>query len=207
MLDLRDDYYATGGDSAGAADVGGSQATGSAGEPNGSGGTSGAGTTIGGAPTADAGADFGGAADAPRCAEHPLTAVSSWVPSASSEHTMEPPAGLTDKSPKRWSSGKPQSGDEWVQIDFGAQVSIRNVNLQQGTVNSNDYPRQYSVRVSDKSEDLSGPACVTGVGKSGVSTSIDLPSVFTGRYLLIRQLGASLSWWSAEEVEVSCFDD
>jgi hypothetical protein len=31
-----------------------------------------------------------------------------------------------------------------------------------------------------------------------------LPSLASGRYLLIKQLGTSLSWWSVQEVEISC---
>jgi hypothetical protein len=39
-----------------------------------------------------------------------------------------------------------------------------------------------------------------------VTTTIVLPGTFAGRYLLVKQLGSSLSWWSVEEIEVSCFD-
>jgi len=205
VLGLRDDYYAaeidTGG--AGEASLGGTAGESSGGAGGGSKGGHGGGGDM---HSADAGEDSGGAPDQALCAEHPLTPVSTWVPSASSEHMMETPAALTDSSPKRWSSGKPQSGDEWVQIDFGKPVGVRRINLQQGTLNSNDYPRQFAVRVSDTKDDFTSPACVSGVGTSGVTTTIELPRVYTGRYLLIRQLGASLSWWSAEELEVSCYD-
>ena len=205
VIGLRDDYYALEADSAGAGDMslGGTAAAAAGGSVAGANG----GLLNGGAGdvhAADAGE--GGAPDRESCTEHPFTPVSSWVPTASSENKMEASAALTDSSAKRWSSGKPQSGDEWVQIDFGAPVSLRRINLQQGTANSNDYPRQFSVRVSDTQDDLSGAACLTGVGSSGVTTTIVLPKVYTGRYLLIRQLGASLSWWSAEEIELSCFD-
>jgi hypothetical protein len=110
---------------------------------------------------------------------------------------------LLDNKITRWSTGKPQAGDEWLQIDFGASVSFDHVNLQQGT-DTNDYPRAYSVIVSGTSKDLNATPVLTGSSKTGVSTSIQLPAMATGRYLLIEQTGTSLSWWSAEEIEVSC---
>jgi hypothetical protein len=75
-----------------------------------------------------------------------------------------------------------------------------------GTADSNDYPRMYSLCVSDISVDLNCTALASGVGDSGVTTTIQLSKPFAGRYLLIKQLGTSLSWWSVEEIEVVCFD-
>lgn len=209
VIGLRDDYYAAEVDTGGSGEASFGGATAGAGESSGGAAAGSKGGHGGGGDmqSADAGEGSGGAPDQALCAEHPLTPVSTWVPSASSEHLMETAAALTDSSAKRWSTGKPQSGDEWVQIDFGKPVGVRRINLQQGTANSNDYPRQYAVRVSDTKDDFAGAASVSGVGTSGVTTTIVLPRVYTGRYLLVRQLGSSLSWWSAEEIEVSCFDD
>jgi hypothetical protein len=41
---------------------------------------------------------------------------------------------------------------------------------------------------------------------AGVSTAMALPKLASGRYLLILQVGASLSWWSIVELEASCVD-
>jgi hypothetical protein len=112
---------------------------------------------------------------------------------------------VLDGSPSRWSTGQPQNGKEWLQIDFGVSVSIRRINLQQGEF-SNDYPRNYAVYVSDTSRDSASPVRASGVGSSDVTTTIVLPKTVSGRYLFIRQTGSSLSWWSVEEIEVSCFD-
>ena len=100
---------------------------------------------------------------------------------------------------------KAQSGDEWLQVDFGATVTFNHVNLQQGDY-TNDYPRTYSVIASNTAKDLSGSVVATGSGKTGTSTAILLPKLASGRYLLLEQSGTSLSWWSVEEVEVSCAD-
>jgi hypothetical protein len=64
----------------------------------------------------------------------------------------------------------------------------------------------YAVVVSDKTKNLTGTVLTNGVGTSGVTTTIVLPEVAVGRYLLIKQLDTSLSWWSVEEIEVSCYD-
>jgi len=198
VIGLDDDYYL----SAGEVGLGGRGGKGGAG--GGKGGTGGGGG--GGLGTGAAeNAGEGGAPNAPLCAEHPITIKSSWVASASNQHANETPAAVTDNASARWSTGKPQSGDEWLQIDFGATVTLRRVNLQQGA-DTNDYPRMYAVYISETNLDLGGFAVANGVGTSGVSTTIVLPRAFSGRYLLIKQLGVSLSWWSVAELEVSCFD-
>jgi hypothetical protein len=174
----------------------------------GNGGSGGTPTTAGSSGTggsAGTGGGGGGGPSIPVCADHPLTARSSWIASASHPTSGDVPANLLDGKITRWSTGKAQSGDEWLQVDFGVAVTINHVNLQQGD-DTNDYPRTYSVIVSNTTKDLNGTVRSTGSGKSGVSTAILLPALATGRYLLIKQTASSLSWWSAEELEVSCSD-
>ena len=74
-------------------------------------------------------------------------------------------------------------------------------------MDSNDYPRSYAVYLSNDDRDLTGSPSATGAGTNGVSTGIVLPQLVSGRYLLIKQLGMSLSWWSVDEIEVSCSND
>jgi hypothetical protein len=181
---------------------------GKGGASGGNGGSDGAPTTAGSSGTggsAGTGGGGGGGPSIPVCADHPLTARSSWIASASHPTSGDVPANLLDGKITRWSTGKAQSGDEWLQIDFGVAVTINHVNLQQGD-DTNDYPRTYSVIVSNTTKDQNGTVRSTGSGKSGVSTAILLPALATGRYLLIKQTASSLSWWSAEELEVSCSD-
>ena len=201
--------------------AGGTQAMGGSAGVAGSAGAS-AGATNGGSPASDA--ESGGQSgtlpigmnlpvlpNAPppgqHCSDHPITPRSAWSVSASSydEPNGGVPANLLDNHATRWSSGKPQSGDEWLQVDFGSTVTLRQVNLQQG-FDYNDYPRSYALRLSDTALNFSGTVGAQGDGQSGVSTTITLAGVSSGRYLRILQLGSSLSWWSAEELEVSCFE-
>ena len=208
---------ASGGDSSGGSSGNGGNG-GSGGATSGgagSGGKGGSGGGNGGAPTTAGASGTGGNAGSsgtggtgpivPVCADHPLTARTSWKATASHPTSGDLPPNLLDGKITRWSTGKAQSGDEWLQIDFGAAVTINHVNLQQGD-DTNDYPRTYSVIVSNTAKDLNGTVSGTGSGKTGVSTAILLPTLATGRYLLIKQTATSLSWWSAEEIEVSCSD-
>ncbi|HEY1532940.1 MAG TPA: discoidin domain-containing protein [Polyangiaceae bacterium] len=165
----------------------------------------GAGAGQGGAAVGGAGA--GGGASAPRCSDHAITATSTWVPSVSSHSSDSAASNLSDGTVTRWTSGKPQAGDEWLQIDFGAIVNLRRINLQQGPENANDYPRSYAVYCSNTALDSSGPVRASGTGTSGVTTTIQLSSIASGRYLYLKQLGTSLSWWSVEELEVTCSDN
>jgi hypothetical protein len=211
------DGSADGGEASGGASGGNAGSGGSSGSGAGAGGKGGASGGNGGAPTtagaSGSGGNSGSAGSAgggggpsiPKCSDHPLTARSSWTATASHPTSGDMPVNLLDGKITRWSTGKAQSGDEWLQIDFGATVTINHVNLQQGD-DTNDYPRTYSVIVSNTAKDLNGTVRGTGSGKSGVSTAILLPALATGRYLLLKQTATSLSWWSAEEIEVSCSD-
>lgn len=196
----------TNGGSAGSAGsagaLGGSSNGGTAGSIGGSGG-SGAGNGGNGGNGGGAGAPT-----TPLCPAHPLTPRASWVATASHQSTTPKnlPSALTDGASARWSSGKAQSGDEWIQIDFGASVSLRTINLQQN-VDPNDYPRGYAVILSETSNNLSGAVRASGVGTNGASSFIALPKPVFGRYLLVKQTSTSLSWWSIAEVEVSCNDN
>lgn len=184
---------------AGSGSTGGSSAGGSAGQS-----TTGGAPGSGGAPHGGGGA---GGSPAPTCSAYPLTPRGNWRASASHDYLGATPASnMLDNKATRWTTGKPQAGDEWIELDFGTSVSLNRVNLQQAEANANDYPRQYEVRVSDTSQDPNASTVVSGSGASGVSTAIALPAVKTGQFLLIKQLGASLSWWSVVEIEVSCVD-
>ncbi len=190
------------GTGAGGTGEGGGAVGGSAGSISPSAGDGGGGSP----PVGEAGASSGGAPDVTHCADNPITVESTWVPTGSPTDSKYPPSAVIDGTSARWTTGIAQAGGEWLQIDFGKSVGIRRVNLQQGMTYSNDYPRGYQVVVSDKSQNLKGPVATTGVGMSGVTTTIVLPQVTVGRYLLIEQTDTSLSWWSVEEIEVSCFD-
>ena len=191
------------GGKAGAGGKGGAGAGGAGGKGGaGAGGNGGAGQAGGGN-----GGSGGKPTSGPLCSDHPLTARTTWIPTASHAGVgKDLVTSLTDNKVTRWATNRAQMGDEWIQVDFGATVTLTHINLQQAQENMNDYPRQYAVIVSDKANDLTGTVRLSGAGVAGVSTAIALPNLASGRYLLLKQLGTSLSWWSIVELEVSCVD-
>jgi hypothetical protein len=157
-----------------------------------------------------------GSAPIVTCDEHPLSSKTSWVATASSfsqgngtetDGLFNPPSHMSDGNfGERWSSGKPQTGDEWIQIDFGVVVNVSNVTLHVGN-DTGDYPRKYSLRISNESDDFAAPVRASGDGMPG-NTVITLVRPVTGRYLTVRQTGANpvgtTSWWTIAEVLVTC---
>jgi hypothetical protein len=106
----------------------------------------------------------------------------------------------------RWSSGKDQSGNEWLQIDFGVAVRLSKVTLVLGA-NPDDYPREYAARLSASSQNTAAPVLVSGMGAAASDTVLNLPAGSRGRYLLISQGGmAEALWWSVAEVQAECAD-
>lgn len=194
----------TTGAGAGGANAGGGQ--------GGGGGNAGAGGTAnGGAATAgNAGnGGNGGATQGPTCARNPISAKASWTVTAShSRPNSIDPVGNTKDGvlTNRWSSGKDQSGNEWLQVDFGAAVMLTQVTLRLGD-NPDDYPREYEARLSGTSQNMAAPVLDSGMGAEATDTVLDFPAGSVGRYLLISQGGeATALWWSVAEIEAECAD-
>ncbi len=148
----------------------------------------------------------------------PVPAKGAWVTTASHEALA---IGCTDFQPQtanratdgsvatRWSTGKAQTGDEWLQIDFGTTVALSYVELDgydasEPCGGTDDYGRQVELRVSDAPNDMAAPVVATAFGVPDL-TRIDFPEGATGRYLLISQTGTTTtSWWSLVEINASC---
>jgi F5/8 type C domain len=195
----------TGGGGIGGASKGGSGGTGGKAGSGGAAGSAGSGGSGGSAPVA-------------KCADHPIPLKTTWVATAStssvgngmeSDGLYNPPIHLTDGLlNERWSSGQSQSGDEWIQIDFGVVVNITQLTLNVNQ-DTGDYPRAYAVRVSNTSQDFAVAVKSSGAGALG-NTVITWPSLITGRYLTVRQTGVDVdpdtAWWTVAEVLVGCTD-
>jgi F5/8 type C domain len=138
------------------------------------------------------------------CTEHPLTAKSTWIITASNTSAASPLANIDDGNLlTRWSTGISQKSD-WLQVDFGADVSLASITLAIGD-NSSDYPRAYEVRLSELSQNRSATPLASGKGQEAMDTVIDLPKPVAGRYLLISQTGTiNGTWWSIAELKVAC---
>ncbi len=105
----------------------------------------------------------------------------------------------------RWTTGTAQTNGQYVQVDFGAQVTFNNVQMdtQKNTTSENDYPRNYTIGVSDNGTSWTTVATGTGTFKA---TTVNFPAV-SGRYLRITQTGNSSSWWSIGELNVALNND
>jgi hypothetical protein len=116
-----------------------------------------------------------------------------------------PPSHMLDGSyTERWSSGQAQSGNEWIQLDFGVVSTITEMTLNPGN-DAGDYPRSYAVRVSNKANDFAAAIKVSGVGMPG-STFIRFSAPVVGRYVTVRQTGIEGPWWTVAEWLVGCTD-
>ena len=102
----------------------------------------------------------------------------------------------------RWSTGAPQAGGEWIQADMGATETFNQVELD-NAVDTNDYPRGYTVQVSADASTWTQVASGSGYPKM---TPINFPPA-RGRYLKITQTGISTSWWSIDELNVFLNND
>jgi hypothetical protein len=146
------------------------------------------------------------------CEGAPLPLKGSWRASASHSSLgtggeyNNPPENLMDLSTKRWSTGKPQAGDEWFQIDFVSPAAVRELKLTLNSDDAEDYPRNYQLKISDKPLDFNAEIRASGAGALGQTLVITLAEPVQGRYLLLQQKGKdALNWWSVSELTVSCF--
>jgi hypothetical protein len=143
------------------------------------------------------------------CAKNPIPAKAGWTVTASHSRPngLDPVGNIKDGvATNRWSSGKDQSGNEWLQVDFGASVKLSEFTLLLGA-NPDDYPRSYAARLSGSSQNTAAPVLVSGMGAAGSDTVLTFPAGSVGRYLLISQGGmATALWWSVAEVQAECVD-
>jgi hypothetical protein len=170
----------------------------------GSGGSGGAsGGTAGQKPVTDnAGAAGEPAVDL--CSPHPISLKGSWKADASD--AKDPVENLMDLSPARWTTGKPQDGTEWFEIDFGVSSAVREVSMTRADDDDEDYPRGYEVRLSDTAHNMEGPLLKSGSGALGEPTVVTFDAPVVGRYLLVRQTGKdSVMWWTIAEVTAKCY--
>jgi hypothetical protein len=123
--------------------------------------------------------------------------------STEADPAYNPPSHAIDGNVnERWSTGKPQSGNEWLQIDFGRTVAIDRVTVSPDAM---DFPRGYAVRFSSTSMNFAAPVLMSGAGQPG-DLVINFAVPVIGRYLVISQTGTNTLWWSVTELNVACTD-
>ena len=116
------------------------------------------------------------------------------------------PEYLMDQTMKRWSTGKGQAGDEWVQVDLGVTAAVRELSFTLNPDDAEDYPRIYQIRISDEPLDFNGPIRASGSGLVAQTLVVTLAEPVQGRYLLVQQKGKAADyWWSISELTATCF--
>jgi len=125
--------------------------------------------------------------------------MAGWKISAS--HAGEACERAIDGDPAtRWSTGVDLQPGLWFQIDFGAPFAVRQLQLDTSR-SAGDYPRGFSVVVSDDGEHWSEPL-VEGQGERPV-TRITVPEPRPARFVRIEQTGKKSGlWWSIHELQV-----
>ena len=123
---------------------------------------------------------------------------SSWKVTSNVNTEASSPANAIDGDRRtRWDTGKHQTSGEYFQIDLGTEHTVEAVDLDY-TLSSYDYPRGYTLQVSDDGK--SWRQVASGKGKLEM-TKITFSQVKT-RYIRILQTGAGGNYWSIQELQV-----
>ena len=94
----------------------------------------------------------------------------------------------------RWTSNAAQAAGQWVQLNLGARMTINNVTLdsQKNNATEGDYPRGYTVQVSNNGTAWTQVASGAGTFKA---TNISFVPV-SAQYVRVNQTGTAAQWWS-----------
>jgi hypothetical protein len=199
------------------AGVGGTAGVGGAGGSGGAGGTAGAGVggsggAAGGASgSAGSGGATGGASGMAGSSPDAGASVNycdriHWKATASvtGGDGAGPIGGIDGSLTTRWGNNKSQDGTDWYQVDFGGQIKLRNITLNNTQAYPDDYPGAYAVYGSSDGVAFDANPFVTGNGTTN-STVINF-SERTMRAVKIKQTGTSrnANWWQIGEFQPSC---
>ena len=103
---------------------------------------------------------------------------------------------VDDDASTRWSTGTAQASGQYLQVDLGCRTRISRLVLDTGA-GTGDYPRGYTVSVSDDGRRWSRPIA-TGAG-TGQLTAIAMGDRPT-RYVRITLTAGAGNWWSVADV-------
>jgi RHS repeat-associated protein len=123
-----------------------------------------------------------------------------WVASASSTSGTNVAANALDGSTStRWSSSGAQTG-QWFQVDMTSPQTFSQLTLDAGSSTSNNFPRGYSVVVSNDGTNWSA-AVATGTG----TTRFIVINFATqlARFVRVNQTATNSTTWSIEELNVN----
>jgi hypothetical protein len=195
--------------SGGAGNVAGAHTGGAPGGGAASGGAPSGGAPGAGAPSAGAPAGGSAAAGAPAAGAPGLNPCdkANWKATASSSSlSMDPPQlynpplhAIDGIATTRWSSGVDQTGVEWFLLNLGAKASHLTKLVLDTTKSPTDFPVAYKLELSSDGTNYSQVASGAGAAVTTI-TFADTP----GQYVRVSQTGVSASWWSIQELTLTC---
>ena len=128
-----------------------------------------------------------------------LTLLDFGPMSASSSPAGEAAKAVDDDATTRWTTGAAQTPGQYLQIDLGANRTVRRLVLDTGA-DTGDYPRGYALYRSTDGVNFDVSPVATGVG-SGQLTTIDVAPT-EARALRVVQTATAPQWWSVADVRV-----
>lgn len=118
------------------------------------------------------------------------------------------PAAFDKDLRSRWFTGAPQTGQEWIRIEFARETDVARLVFDMDAIGVGDYPRELAIEAEAadgvRRPVFSGsivPQIIQGIATSAghAPAVIDLPPNAT-RVLWIRQLGQTRAWyWGINE--------
>jgi len=124
-----------------------------------------------------------------------------WSLSASTDRDLR--LALDGNSSTRWATRETQRDGQFYQINFNSDKTFDRI-LLDTTANEFDYPRDYTVQVSNNGNNFSTVA--SGSPDNNAQTLITFPEQ-TAQYIRIEQNGSdNRRWWSIHEMTIALGD-
>jgi hypothetical protein len=152
------------------------------------------------------------AAGAPRAREGDATPLPAAAIHVNTSHRSDLARWLVDgRRDTIWTSGVPQSGTEWIELEFEHDVDVRRLRLEMDSTILSDYPRALAVDAiaanGANSTRLFEGSPMIEFGRSftlnPMRPAIDLALLsHRTRRIRIAQTGAANWWWSVSDITV-----
>lgn len=130
---------------------------------------------------------------------------SGWRATASAQgEGRGPPAALDGDLTTRWNTRRLQDGTDFFQVDFGGQVKLTNITLNNTRAYPADYPGAYEVYGSLDGVIFDASPFASGAGT--INATVINFSQRVMRAVKIRQLGTAnrIHWWGIGEFQTTC---
>ncbi len=125
-----------------------------------------------------------------------------WSISASNSNNLVNNA-IDSNINTRWTTSAPQQSGQYLEIDLNDQYDLSSLLMvtRSAGASENDYPRGFTISLSDDGINFANPIA-SGSGSDSGTTEVDLGDQ-SARFVRIEQTGAdSFFWWSVHELNI-----